>query len=200
VLAKLFNSKRRANILGRLLAHPDERYFVRQLSSLVNDDATNISRELTRLEKMGILVSQSEGRQKYYQANPDCPIFDELRRLVIKTTGMRDVLAAALAPLAARVEVAFVFGSLTRGEEHRGSDVDLMVIGQVSFAEVVAVVGPAQDKLAREINPAVYPTAEFQSKVETNDHFVKNVLSGEKIFLIGGDRELAELAAKRLAD
>ena len=99
MLSKLLGSKPRAKVLGWLFLHPDERYFVSQLKSLLDDDSTNISRELARLEKMGILTCQTEGRQKYYQVNRECPVFSELEGLVRKTAGLADVLRDAFKPL-----------------------------------------------------------------------------------------------------
>jgi len=151
------------------------------------------------LEKMGIKVCQKEGRQKYYQANAECAIFKELRGLALKTTGVADVLRGVLAPLAKRIRVAFIYGSLALGEECAASDVDILVIGNVKFADVVSVLGPVQDTLGREVNPAVYPPNEFRSKLAEGHHFLKTVMNGNRVFLIGDERELARLAGKSVA-
>ena len=180
-------------MLGWLFTHPDERYFVRQLTSLVKEDSTNVSRELARLEKTGILVSTKEGKQKYYQANRKSPIYNELHGLIVKTTGVADVLRSALAPLADRIMVAFIFGSIASGNEDRASDIDLMVVGAISFGKVVSLLTSAEEKLGREINSVVYPLAEFKKKVREDHHFVKAVLEGGKIFLIGDEDELKRL-------
>ena len=187
-------------MLGWLFTHPDERYFVRQLTNLLREDSTNVSRELIRLEKTGILVSTTEGKQKYYQANRQSPLFNELHGLIIKTTGVADVLRSSLAPAVERIKVAFVFGSIASGNENKASDIDVMVVGDISFGDVVSLLSSAEEKLGREINSVVYPIAEFRQKVRNDHHFVKNVLDNEKIFLIGDDSELARLATKRLVD
>ncbi len=180
-------------MLGWLFSHPDERYFVRQLTTLVKEDSTNVSRELIRLEKTGILVSTKEGKQKYYQANKKSPIYDELHGLIIKTVGVVDTLRSALALAMERIKVAFVFGSIASGNEDKASDIDVMVVGAVSFGDVVSLLSTAEEKLGREINSVVYPIAEFKQKVRDDHHFVKTVLEGEKIFLIGDEDELARL-------
>ena len=194
MLASLLGSKLRANVLGWLFTHPDERYFVRQLTTLLEEDSTNVSRELARLEKTGILVSTTEGRQKYYQANRQSPLFDELHGLIVKTVGAVDVLRSALAPSAGRIKVAFIFGSIASGTEDKTSDMDVMVIGAIPFGDTVSLLSSAEEKLGREINSVVYPISEFKQKVRDDHHFVKTVIEGEKIFLIGDEGELRRLA------
>ena len=193
MLETILGSKLRSKVLGWLFTHPDERYFVRQLTSLLREDSTNVSRELIRLEKTGILVSTKEGKQKYYQANRKSPIYDELHGLIIKTTGVADVLRSALSPPAGRIKVAFVFGSIASGNEDKASDIDVMVVGDISFGDVVSLLSSAEEKLRREVNAVVYPISEFKQKVRDDHHFVKTVLDSEKVFLIGDEDELARL-------
>jgi len=193
MLETILGSKLRVKVLGWLFTHPDERYFVRQLTGLLKEDSTNMSRELIRLEKIGVLVSTKEGKQKYYQANRKSPVYHELHGLIVKTTGVADVLRSALAPSAGRIKVAFIFGSIASGNEDKASDIDTMIVGAISFGDAVSLLSPAEEKLGREINSVVYPIAEFKQKVINDHHFVKNVLDSEKIFLIGDEGELARL-------
>ena len=127
-------------------------------------------------------------------------MFAELKSLLMKTAGLTDVLRTALAPLADHIDVAFVHGSIARGNERQGSDVDMMVVGDALFADVVAAIGPAQEQLQREVNPTVYPPAEFQMKLAAGHHFLKRVMAGNKVFLIGDERGLERLAEERSAD
>jgi predicted nucleotidyltransferase len=196
VLDKLMGSRLRARVIGWFFTHTDERFFVRQLTALLGEDSTNLSRELARLADLGVLACRSEGRQKYYRANPRCPVFAELRGLAVKTAGVVDVLREALTVLGERVEVAFIYGSLARGEEKARSDVDVMVIGEAGFGEVVDALGAAQEKLGREVNPTVYPPREFRDKLESGHHFLAAVYSEPKLFLIGDENDLAGLAEK----
>lgn len=196
ILGTLLGSKLRAKVLGWLFTHPDERYFVRQLTALVAEDSTNVSRELARLEKTGILVSTTEGKQKYYQANQKSPLFNELHGLIVKTVGVADVLRSALAPSIGQIRVAFIFGSIASGDERRTSDIDVMIIGRISFEGVVSLLSSAEEKLGREVNPVVYPIAEFKKKVKEDHHFVRTVLEGNKMFLIGNEGELGKLISK----
>ena len=196
MFATLLGSRLRARVLGWLFTHPDERYFGRQLESLLGEDSTNISRELARLAVMGVLTCQTEGRQKYYQANAACPVFDELRGLAAKTFGLAEALQEFLRPLRRKVAVAFVYGSQAGGKARAASDVDLMVIGKATFGEVVAALRPAHDRLGREVNPTVYPEAEFRAKLAKKRHFLRAVMDGPKIFLVGDERVLKGLAEK----
>ena len=196
MLAKLLGSKLRSKIIGWMFSHPDEVYFGRQLEEILKEDSTNISRELIRLAKMGILTCETKGRQKHYQANKNCPVFAELKGLVLKTAGLADVLREALGSLSKKIKVAFVYGSFAANSAKAASDVDLMIIGKCTFAEVVETLMPCQAKLGREVNPSVYPVDEFQKKIAAEHHFLKTVLGEKKIFLIGDEDELARLAEK----
>lgn len=192
--------KTRRSVLALLYSHPDDAFYLRQVARAVGSGLGAIQRELGRLTAAGILLRRVGGRQVYYQANRACPIFAELQSLVIKTVGVADVLRAALTGLAGRIEVAFIHGSMAKGGARADSDVDVLVVGAVTFAEVVSALGPTQEKLGREVNPSVYPQAEFREKVLGKHHFLTQVISQPKIYLIGGESELAGMAEERLGD
>jgi DNA-binding transcriptional ArsR family regulator len=200
ILEHLLGSRLRAKLLGWLFSHPGERYFVRQLALLLSEDSTNLSRELARLAELGIVTGSREGQQKYFRVNPESPIFPELRGLVLKTAGLGDLLRESLAPLAGRIHVAFLFGSFAAGRADAASDVDLLVVGDVSLRELVEALGPIQNRLGREVNPVVYPVPEFREKSGQEHRFLTSVLEGPKLFLIGSAHELERLAELRMAD
>ena len=190
--ATLFGKTRRA-VLALLYSHSDESFYLRQIARTDGVGLGAVQRELKKLSEAGIIRRKARGRQVYYQANPGCPVYAELKNLVVKTVGVGDVLRAALVPLADRIRVAFLFGSLVRGRERSSSDVDVMVVGDVTFAEVVSALGRVQETIHREINPLIYPPEEFRSKLAADHHFLKKALEGTKFFLIGDDYELAKL-------
>ncbi len=194
----LFGKARRA-ILSLLYSHPDESFYLRQIARVTGVGLGPVQRELKQLTDAGIIRRSVQGRQVYFQANQDCLIFRELKSLIAKTAGVAEILNAALAPIADRISAALVYGSVARGEESSRSDVDLLVVGDVAFAEVVKVLRDAQERLGREINPTVYPVEEFRSRAAENHYFIHSVLNGEKIFVIGDDHELKRLAGERLA-
>jgi DNA-binding transcriptional ArsR family regulator len=200
MLDNLFGSRLRAKALGWLFTHPDERYFVRQLTTILKEDSTNLSRELARLASMGILTCQEEGRQKYYQVNHDSPVFEELRGLAVKTFAIADMLRGALTHLTKRIRTAFIYGSFAEGREDAGSDIDVAIVGNVSLAQVSRALRTAEDNLGREVNVTIYSPGEFQSKVRDGHHFVTSILQGEKIYLIGDKNDLAGLAEEPLSD
>lgn len=197
--AGLFGKTRRA-VLSLLFSHTDEAFYLRQLARTAGVGLGALQRELKQLSDAGVIRRRMQGRQVYFQANPDCPIFPDIKNLVRKTSGVADVLRSALDPLADRIQVALIYGSIARGEERRQSDVDILVVGRVKFSEVAAVLGPAQETLRREVNPTVYPPGEFRSKSKENHHFLNTVLKGKNLFLIGDEHELARMAEKRLGD
>ena len=192
-LSKTLFGKTRRAVLSVLYSHTDESFYLRQLVRITGVGVGAMQRELKQLTDSGIIRRLRIGRQIFFQANTDCPVFKELRDLVIKTIGVGDVLRSALVPLAERIQIAFIYGSLARGEETRGSDLDVLVVGVLTFAEVVSAISPLQETLSREINPSVYPLKEFKSKVSEGQHFISTVLEAPKIFVIGDNNELEKL-------
>lgn len=190
MLATLLGSKLRAKVLGWLFFHPDKRYFVRQLTALLKEDSTNISRELARLEKMGILVSTQVGRQKHYQANKKCAIFEELCGLAVKTTGLADVLREALAPISGQIASAFVYGSVASGEATSVSDIDLLVVGDVDEMELHRALSEAENQLARPVNYTFMSQLEFHERRSEKGGFLARVLSGPKIMILDSIDEI----------
>jgi predicted nucleotidyltransferase len=195
----LFGRTRRA-VLGLLFTHADDAFYLRELARTVGAGLGAVDREVTRLAGAGILTRTVRGHQVYYQANPKCPVFAEIKSLMVKTSGLAEVLQAALAPITRRIRVAFVYGSFARDDRHRASDVDVMIIGDPKFAEVVEALNPTQETLAREINPTVYSVEDFQSRLAAKNHFLTTVMRQRKIFLIGDKRELANMASQRLGE
>jgi predicted nucleotidyltransferase len=139
------------------------------------------------------------GHQLLYGVDSSSPIYEELRGLIVKTVGMADTLRVAMKPLAGHIEVAFLFGSFAQGRHRAASDVDLLVVGNVTFANVAKVLGEAQRRLGREINPMVYSAPEFALKLHQGQHFLNVVMGGPKVFLIGDEDDLSRVAEARLA-
>jgi predicted nucleotidyltransferase len=190
--AALFGKTRRA-VLALLYSHVDESFYLRQIVRMAGVGMGAVQRELKRLSDSGIITKTLQGQQVYYTANPECPIYDDLKSLVMKTVGIGEILKTALEPLTNLINVAFLFGSLVRGDERSPSDADVLVIGDVTFSKVVAALGQVQETVRREINPIVYPPKEFRSKLASDHHFLKATLNSPKFFLIGDEHELAKL-------
>lgn len=191
-LAALLFPEYRRRVLGLLLLHPEEALHGREVARRTGLPAGTITRELVKLAESGLLRREKRGNQQVYSANTRCPIFTELSSILRKTSGLGDVLSGALAPLAGRVRLAFVFGSVARGKEAAGSDIDVLLVGEAGFRDVVEALYPAQSTLGREINPKVFALDEFAAKARS-EPFLRDVLARPKIFLIGNVHDLEEL-------
>lgn len=194
MLASLLFGGQRGRVLGLLLLHPDQHYHVREIARQTATSAGTIHKELDKLAQAGLLVREKVGNQLRYAANRHSPIFNELASILRKTSGLFDVLRAALLELDTQVECALIFGSVARGEEHAGSDVDVLLIGDLGFGAAVRVLHPLQESLQREINPVVMSKGEWQRKLQAGDGFVCEILAKEKLFLKGDANVLGELS------
>lgn len=196
--ALLFGSTRR-RVLGWLLGHADEAFYLRELVRHTGAAVGAVQRELEQLTAAGLVLRDVRGRQVYFQANREAAIFPELQGLFAKTAGLVDILREGLMPLGQHMHAAFVFGSAARGELRASSDIDLLVVGEASFGDVVEVVRGAEERLGRDVNPSVYSLNEFRGKVRSKDHFLTTVLAEPKMFIVGGDDELIEPPAAPMA-
>ena len=185
----LFGRARRL-LLGWLRGHPDEEFFLRQLVRQTGLSPGSVQRELSALVGAGLVSRRVAGRQVYFRADTSSPVFPELRSLFAKTAGLADVLRAALEPLRERIRIAVVFGSAARGELRNDSDIDLMVVGDLSFGEVIDAIQESQRVLGREVNPVVYSLADFRKRFSERQHFVTSVLGTELLFVIGERHDL----------
>lgn len=188
-IEKIFGSRIRAKLLGWLFMHTEETFFVRQLAVILKEDSTNLSRELSGLEKIGILTSTRQGNLKFFQVNGKCPFFEELKGLVIKTVGVQGRLRHFLEGLPG-TRYAFIFGSYARGEERADSDVDLMIVGAIDLDEVDLAISNLEKELGRTINYVAYDWKEFSSKRKKKDGFIMDVLEDKKVMLVGDEGEL----------
>jgi len=176
-------------ILGLLYGQPDRSFYVKEILRLTGMGVATIKRELDRMLAAGILRLTRIGNQHHYQAEPRCPIYDELLGIVKKTFGVTEVVRCALEPLEGKIDWAFVFGSLARGKETATSDIDLLIIGEAGFAEVVSVLYPVQATLGRELNPKIYRKEEWARMKTAKDAFVTEVLAKPRMDVIGSGDE-----------
>lgn len=181
----LFPNRYRRAVLSMLLMNPERRVHLRELARLTGASPGTLKKELDALTEAGLLNVQRVGNQTHFSANAQHPVYPELSGLIRKTTGLHDVLARALEPLADGVVAAFVFGSVASGTEAAHSDVDLMVIGTASFGEVVNAVYEAQAAVGREINPKVMKREEWQAKRSAGQAFLNEVMHKPKLFIMG---------------
>lgn len=179
-------------VLGLLFGQPERKYQGSELIRLASSGTGAVHRVVTRLVDVGLVSVERVGNQKYYQANRDSPVFEELRGLVAKTAGLAIPLRQALAPLARSIDAAFVYGSIAKGSDRAGSDVDLMVISRkLEYARLYDALQKAETALGRAVNPNLMTPEEWRRKRAVRDSFAARVAAQPKIFVIGSEDELA---------
>jgi len=189
-LDALFPKTRQA-ILAAVYSDPAREWYLSDLARHLGVTPSSLQREVVRLVGAGILRRREDGNRAYYAAETKSPIFGDLRGLLMRTAGLRDVLVKSLDPFRGRIDVAFVYGSLARHEEMPTSDIDLMVIGRIGLAELAPALKEAEGRLLRPVNPSLYTPEEIAEKLAAGHHFLKTVMSKEKLFVLGGKDDLA---------
>jgi predicted nucleotidyltransferase len=188
--------KVRQNILSATYSQPEKWWFMSELATFIETTPSSLQRELATLVDSGILRSRRDGNRLYFQAETDSPIFVPLRDLISQTLGIVGEIKESISQFAEKIDFAFIYGSVARGEEHTLSDVDIMVVGSIGLAELSPPLRELGRKFNREINATCYRVEEFQKKLETQSHFLTNVIGNEKIYLIGGEDELESIISK----
>jgi predicted nucleotidyltransferase len=188
VLTKLFSSTR-AELLGLFFNNPDDRFYLWEIARHIGKDAAGIKRELDKLVKIGLLAKEKRGIQKYYFANKSSPIFSEMKGLIFKTTGVQGAMKTSLSRLKG-VKAAFIYGSYAKGSEKEDSSINLMVIGQANITELNDMVMGLEEKLKRDIDYLVFDELEYRKRKDSKDPFIRELLKGKKVFLVGKEDEL----------
>jgi predicted nucleotidyltransferase len=194
ILAEILSSKIRAEIFRILFGVvPDAVLHMREIERRTGFAIGTVQTELKKLQRLDIISRIKDGNRVYYRANIAHPLYPEIRTLVLKTNGLADVIKDALCN-DKNIQVAFVFGSFARHEEKAGSDVDLMVVGDIGLRKLTSLLTDASGKIGREINPHIFSKKEFVKRKKERDHFLNQVLESAKICIIGTEHDLAEMA------
>lgn len=193
----LFGSDARARILELILLNPRERFYLRQMSSRLGIAVGSVQQEAPRLVRMGIATREVDGNRVYFRADPESPMFPELRGLFLKFGGIAQVLRDALRRRAKSIRWAFIFGSIAKGTEGPWSDVDLFVVGDITDFDLAGLLLNAQNSCGRTVNSVHYGVEELQRKLGAGEHFVTSVLNGPRILLLGDEHGLAAIADGR---
>jgi DNA-binding transcriptional ArsR family regulator len=197
ILSEILSSKIRSEIFRLLFGVADNELHVREIERQSGLTLGTVRQELKKLLEMDLVKARRESNRLYYRANDEHPLFNDIRNIVLKTSGLVEVLRAALDR--EEVKVAFVFGSIARKDEGARSDVDLMVIGDISLRDVSGWLMGAYEKIGREINPHTLSLKEFTERKQKGEHFLSSVLNSPKLFVIGDEDELAALGRQRVA-
>ncbi len=197
-LELLFTSKVRAEIFRLLFSEPPARLHLRDIARQAGVTAHAVQKEIKNLKSQDLVQEARDGNRVYYMANSAHPIYIDLKNIVLRLVGPVPVLKEALR--SDRIQVAFIFGSIARGEAKATSDVDLIIIGDLGLRKVTSLLSGVSDKLGREINPHVYSQKEYIKRIQSQDHFLTRVLETKKQFIIGSENELERLGKLRLAE
>ncbi len=191
VASALFTSVQQ-RVLGLLFGQPERRFQSAELIRLARGGTGAVHRQLQRLANAGLVSVFHEGNQKYYSAQRDSPVFHELHGLILKTVGIVEPLRAALQPVAATIQVAFVYGSVAKGNETAGSDLDLLIVSDsLTYPDAYEILQEAERRISRTVNPMVMTPEEWRKKRDAKDSFAKRIASQPKLFVIGDDDALA---------
>lgn len=196
-LALLFHSEVRAALLQVLFGLNPVRFYRAEIIKRTDFAPASVEEELEKLVRLELLTTTRDGNRRYYAANRAHPLYPELHAIVLKTSGLRDVLAEVLPEK--KIVVAFVFGSVAAQSERAESDLDLMIVGEATHRSLASGLRSAGERLGREINPHFFPVEEFRRRVAAGDHFLGDVMAKPKLFIVGGEHELGELGGGRMA-
>ena len=181
-------------VLGCLFGEPGRTFSISELIQTTGAGSGAVQREVARLSGSGLLLMEQMGNQKRYRANPEAPIHDELAAIVRKTFGLAAPLREALAPLADRLHVAFVYGSVAKGSDTASSDIDLMLVSDdLTYPEVMTALHPVIERLGREINPTLYTPADLRKRIAAGNSFITRVLAEPNTWLVGSENAIAAL-------
>ncbi len=193
LLAEILSSKVRAELFRLLFDSNTLKLHMREIERRSHLAIGTIQQDLKKLTGLDLVTSHRDGNRLYYRANPNHPLFHEVKNLVIKTTGAVPLLTEAFHSKEVsqkEILIAFIFGSIARNEERAESDIDLMVIGTIGLRKISHLVSGMSEKLGREINPYVLTPKDFKKKLSIQDHFLTQVMSTKKLFIIGDENEL----------
>jgi predicted nucleotidyltransferase len=193
MLVTLFSSKARVDVMRLFFENPAEGFYQKQIADRIGQPVMAVQRELRKLLSLELIEKSMSGKRAYYQVKKESPIYEELKRIIFKYSGIAEAVRQALAGKK-HIAAAFIYGSYATGKEIPSSDIDLFVIGDITSRELSTLLAKPKQALAREINFTVMPAAEFRKKVQARDHFLSRLLSEKKLFLIGSSHELTEIA------
>jgi predicted nucleotidyltransferase len=186
-------TKVQQRVLSIIFGQPDRSFFGNEIIRRAGVGTGAVARELDKLVTSGLIVVTTSGKQKHYQANSASPIFPEIRSIVMKTFGVSDALRQALAPFSDRIRVAFIYGSIAKGQDSAKSDIDLMVISDhISYPDLFTTICDAEKDLGRQISPTIYTHAEWEKRLTEKNNFILRVMEQSKVFILGTEHDIID--------
>lgn len=188
MLSILLSSRARAEIFRLLFSGLEEELHVREIQRRSGLNDSTIRQELRKLAGLDLIRGRKDSNRIYYSAVKENPIYQDIQSLVIKTSGIVDILKASLQD--ERIKIAFLFGSIPKKEINAGSDADIMVIGEIGLRNLSSLLTGIPERISREVNPYVLNGVEFRKRLKNKEHFLSSVLRSPKIFVIGNEDDL----------
>ncbi len=186
-------TKTQQRVLGLLYGNPEQSFYANEIVRLADMGRGTVRRELERLVSAGLLVVTRTGNQHHYKANPENPVYQELLAIVRKTFGIADVIQAELVPVNEQIDLAFIYGSIAKGEDTASSDIDLLVVSDsLAYADLMAVLADAEKSLGRPINPSIYTAEQIRNKLKQKNSFVTRLMEQPKIWVKGVEDDIRE--------
>jgi len=196
-LANALFSKVQQRVLALIFSHPERSFYMSEIVRHVHSGVGGVERELAKLELSGLVDVERIGNQKHYRANPNAPIFEELRGLIEKTVGLAEPIRRSFEPYANAIKSAFVYGSVAKQTDTAHSDIDLMVIGDdLNYSDLYSAAQHAESKLRRKVNPLFLSPKDWHRKASDAGSIINKISSSPKIFIIGTEKDLSSWANK----
>lgn len=193
MLAKLFGSDARVKVLSLFMLNAGNEYYLREIAQETSLAIRSVQRTVKDLTEIGILQREKRGNSVYFRLRDDVPILSELKTIFLKTVGLGALLRQMLAEQKG-IQIAFIYGSVAKGEEEASSDIDVAIIGDLSSRQLTSELVKLERELGREINATVFTPTEWFSRGKKRDHFVRTLIQEPKIFLIGDNGDLEALS------
>ena len=183
-IASALFTKTQQRLLAVFYGKPDQSFYLNETARLAGVGKGAVVREIKKMTEAGLLTTHQQGNQQHYQANPDNPVFEELKAITRKTFGVQGVIREALTSVLNRCDMAFIYGSMAKGGEHANSDIDVLLVGDdLSYSDIMAQLEPAEQQLGRVINPTLFTPEEFRQRECNQQSFVTRLMEQPKLWL-----------------
>lgn len=196
ILKSLFTSKTRIELLNLFLLNPEDSFYQRQIEQKIHFSIRAIQRELANLCAIGLLIKRQSGNRNYYSLNKSHPIRNELKNIILKSSGIVNILKQHLVANK-DISLVFIYGSYAKDKENLLSDIDLFVVGDILSRKLSSLLNKEKQNLGREINFILYSREELLRKIHRRNHFITSVLKDKKIFIVGDPNDLKAITAGR---
>jgi len=184
MLKYIITSKTKRKLLRLFLMNPHRKFYVREIEKLTGEPINAVRRELSYLERAGLLKSRNEGNLKYFEVDRDFPLYPALKKIIYSTIGIEEYLKEKLENLNS-VELAFIYGPHLGSEDIEKRDIDLFVVGDIQKEELQTYISKIEKETGREISYILMKRKKFESGIRNGDPLIKHILKEKKFILKG---------------